>query len=190
MEDLERDGYVLSADPKRVDFTRVHRWLAEESYWAAGRPYDLVARSINGSLPYSVFKATPTTPATAHTPASDAGTASDPATVPDPGTVPGQGAVAGPGEQVAFARAVTDGATFAWICDVFVDKDHRGHGLGQWVIDTILADLSERGIQRFLLATRDAHDVYRRSGFTELAGAHRFMEIDRRPTRNAILGKS
>jgi GNAT superfamily N-acetyltransferase len=152
MDDLTRDGYVLTADPKRVDFTRVHRWLAEESYWAAGRSYDLVARSIDGSLPYSIF----TTDGT---------------------------------EQVAFARAVTDGATFAWICDVFVDESHRGRGLGKWMIDTIVTDLSDRGILRFLLATRDAHDVYRRSGFEDLAGAHRFMEIDRRPTRNAILGK-
>jgi GNAT superfamily N-acetyltransferase len=152
MDDLARDGYVLTADPKRVDFARVHRWLAEESYWAAGRSYDLVARSIDGSLPYSIFTS--------------------------------DGA-----EQVAFARAVTDGATFAWICDVFVDESHRGRGLGKWMIDTIVADLSDRGILRFLLATRDAHDVYRRSGFEDLAGAHRFMEIDRRPTRNAILGK-
>jgi GNAT superfamily N-acetyltransferase len=152
MDDLTRDGYVLTADPKRVDFTRVHRWLAEESYWAAGRSYDLVARSIDGSLPYSIF------------------------------TTDGA-------EQVAFARAVTDGATFAWICDVFVDETHRGRGLGKWMIDTIVADLSDRGILRFLLATRDAHDVYRRSGFEDLAGAHRFMEIDRRPTRNATLGK-
>ncbi|MDI6098641.1 GNAT family N-acetyltransferase [Actinoplanes sp. NEAU-A12] len=150
MEDLVRDGYALTTDPKRVDFTRVHRWLAEESYWAAGRSHDLVARSIDGSLPYSVFNSAD-------------------------------------GEQVAFARAVTDGATFAWICDVFVDQDHRGHGLGKWLIDSILADLSDRGIQRFLLATKDAHEVYRRSGFVELAGANRFMEIDRRPTRNAIL---
>lgn len=157
MEDLIRDGYVLTTDPKRVDFGRVHRWLAEESYWAAGRSHDLVARSIDGSLPYSVFTA-------------DSAVAE---------TV-----------QVAFARAVTDGATFAWICDVFVDQDHRGRGLGKWLIDGILADLSGRGIQRFLLATKDAHEVYRRSGFAELAGAHRFMEIDRRPTRNAILGKS
>ncbi|MEV0896476.1 GNAT family N-acetyltransferase [Actinoplanes sp. NPDC049802] len=151
MEDLVQDGYVLTADPKRVDFGRVHRWLAQESYWAAGRSYDLVARSIDGSLPYSVFI---------------------------------------DGEQVGFARAVTDGATFAWICDVFIDGAHRGRGLGRWLIDSIVADLSGRGIQRFLLATKDAREVYRRSGFSELEGAHRFMEIDRRPNRDAILGRS
>ncbi|MBO3740056.1 GNAT family N-acetyltransferase [Actinoplanes flavus] len=151
MEDLIQGGYVLTADPKRVDFTRVHRWLAEESYWAAGRSYDLVARSIDGSLPYSIFAGT---------------------------------------EQVGFARVVTDGATFAWICDVFIDGTHRGRGLGKWLIDSILADLSERGVQRFLLATRDAQEVYRRSGFAEIEGAHRFMEIDRRPTAKAILGRA
>ncbi|MBW6432777.1 GNAT family N-acetyltransferase [Actinoplanes hulinensis] len=151
MEDLIHGGYVLTADPKRVDFTRVHRWLAEESYWAVGRSYDLVARSIDGSLPYAIFAGA---------------------------------------EQVGFARAVTDGATFAWICDVFIDGTHRGRGLGKWLIDSILADLSERGVQRFLLATRDAQEVYRRSGFAELEGAHRFMEIDRRPTGNPILGRA
>jgi GNAT superfamily N-acetyltransferase len=147
---LVRGDYVLTSDPARVDLDRVHKWLSEESYWAAGRPRDLVARSVDGSVPYSVWR---------------------------------------DGEQVAFARAVTDGATFAWICDVFVDGAHRGRGLGTWLVDTIVANQSERGIQRFLLATKDAHEVYRRSGFAPVAGAHRFMEIDRRPTRNAILGK-
>ncbi|GIF12203.1 GNAT family N-acetyltransferase [Actinoplanes teichomyceticus] len=91
-------------------------------------------------------------------------------------------------QQVAFARVVTDGATFAWICDVFVDGQHRGRGLGGWLIDSIIEDLTGRGVLRLLLATKDAHEVYRRSGFTPLEGAHRFMEIDHRPTRAAILG--
>jgi GNAT superfamily N-acetyltransferase len=90
--------------------------------------------------------------------------------------------------QVAFARVVTDGATFAWICDVYVDDAHRGRGLATWLVDTIVADLTAAGVLRLLLATKDAHDVYRRSGFEVLEGAGRFMEIDRRPTRNAILG--
>lgn len=186
MPDLERDGYVLSSDPKRVDFPRVHQWLSEESYWAAGRPYDVVARSIDGSVPYSVFAPT-ATPSAESTTSTKITTPTECTELPQPAA--SNGTASSAVEQVAFARAVTDGATFAWICDVFVDHDHRGRGLGQWMIDTIVSDLSERGIQRFLLATRDAHDVYRRSGFSELAGAHRFMEIDRRPTRNAILGK-
>lgn len=92
------------------------------------------------------------------------------------------------GVQVAFARVVTDGATFAWVCDVFVDLAHRGRGLGTWLVDGIVEDLTAAGVLRILLATRDAHEVYRRSGFEVLEGAGRFMEIDRRPTRAAILG--
>lgn len=92
------------------------------------------------------------------------------------------------GEQCAFARAVTDEATFAWIADVFVDKAHRGRGLGTWMVDRIVSDLSALGVTRFVLATADAQEVYRRCGFSELEGVNRWMEIDRRPTRAAVLG--
>jgi GNAT superfamily N-acetyltransferase len=90
--------------------------------------------------------------------------------------------------QTAFARVVTDGATFAWICDVFVDENHRGRGLGTWLVESIVEDLAVLGVQRFHLATRDAHEVYRRCGFVAMKGADRWMEIDRRPTRAAVLG--
>ena len=148
MSDRARGGYTLSTDPAHVDVDLVHHWLSQESYWAAGREHDVVARSIAGSLPYTVRHG---------------------------------------GTQVAFARAITDGATFVWICDVFVTTEHRGRGLGQWLVDSIVADLSAAGLQRFLLATRDAHEVYRRAGFGPLTGPGRFMELDRRPTRDAIL---
>ena len=87
------------------------------------------------------------------------------------------------GRQVAFARAVTDGATFAWICDVFVEEQHRGKGLGSWLVESIVEDLAHDGVERFVLATKDAHEVYRRCGFAALEGPHRWMEIDQRPTR-------
>jgi GNAT superfamily N-acetyltransferase len=85
--------------------------------------------------------------------------------------------------QAAFGRAVTDGATFAWICDVFVDEPHRGKGLGSWLVESIVEDLGLAGVQRFVLATRDAHEVYRRCGFAPLYGPDLWMEIDERPTR-------
>jgi GNAT superfamily N-acetyltransferase len=91
--------------------------------------------------------------------------------------------------QVAFARVVTDGATFAWIGDVFVDQHHRGRGLGTWLVESIVEDLAALGVQRVLLATRDAHEVYRRCGFAALDGADRWMEIDRRPQR-AVSGRA
>jgi len=84
------------------------------------------------------------------------------------------------GRQVGFARTVTDGATFAWICDVYVDRDARGLGLGTWLACSIVADLRERGLPRIVLATADAHEVYRKAGFAEVAHPSRWMEIDLR----------
>jgi GNAT superfamily N-acetyltransferase len=90
--------------------------------------------------------------------------------------------------QAAYARVVTDDATFAWICDVFVDEQHRGRGLGTWLVTSIVEDLAGAGVQQLVLATRDAHEVYRRCGFAALEGPDRWMEIDQRPTRAAPLG--
>ena len=91
-------------------------------------------------------------------------------------------------EQVALARVVTDDATFAWICDVFVDEAWRGRGVGSWLMRECVAELLDRrGILRLLLATRDAHPVYAQAGFAPLEGVWRWMELDRRPTRDAII---
>jgi GNAT superfamily N-acetyltransferase len=85
------------------------------------------------------------------------------------------------GRQVAFARVVTDSVTFAWICDVFVDKHHRSLGLGSWLVESIVADLGVLDVRRLVLVTRDAHEVYRRLGFKALGGPDRWMEIDLGP---------
>ncbi len=82
--------------------------------------------------------------------------------------------------QVGYARAVTDGVTFAWLCDVYIDPGERGNGLGGWLVGTVRDDLWARGVRRMLLATADAHGVYARLGFTELADPDRWMEIDAR----------
>lgn len=80
-------------------------------------------------------------------------------------------------QQVGFARVVTDGATFAWVCDVFILEAQRGHGLGKWLVETIIAHPDLQGLRRMLLATRDAHELYRRfGGFTPLRTPERWME--------------
>jgi GNAT superfamily N-acetyltransferase len=86
---------------------------------------------------------------------------------------------AGTGEQVAFARAVTDALTFGWLCDVYVDPAHRGRGLATWVSEAAVADLRAVGVDRLVLATSTAHHVYRRVGFTVPAEG-RYMELDAR----------
>jgi GNAT superfamily N-acetyltransferase len=68
--------------------------------------------------------------------------------------------------QVGFARVVTDYSTFAYLADVFVLEAHRGRGLGVWLVETVLA-LPELAGVRWMLGTRDAHELYRKFGFQE-----------------------
>ena len=79
-------------------------------------------------------------------------------------------------QQIGFARVVTDYATFAWLADVFVLKEYRGQGLAKWLIEVIVAHPELQGFRRWLLATRDAHELYRRFGFSELDDPGRWME--------------
>ncbi|MFE6187602.1 GNAT family N-acetyltransferase [Streptomyces sp. NPDC056465] len=81
------------------------------------------------------------------------------------------------GEQAAYARVVTDRASFAWICDVYVDRAARGHGLGTRLVTTVRDVLSPLGVRRFLLATRDAHGVYAKLGFTPLPDPDMWMAL-------------
>ena len=80
------------------------------------------------------------------------------------------------GGQAGFVRVVSDKATFAWICDVFVLPEHRGQGLGKYLMECVMAHPDLQGLRRWMLATRDAHGLYQQYGFTELHDATRFME--------------
>lgn len=79
------------------------------------------------------------------------------------------------GRQVGVARAVTDFATFAWLCDVCVDEAHRGRGLGIGMVRLLLDDDRLRTLRRWCLATRDAHGLYAKLGF-EPVPVDRWME--------------
>ena len=79
-------------------------------------------------------------------------------------------------KQIGFARVITDYATFAWIADVFVLEEHRGLGLSKWLMDVIIAHPELQGFRRWVLATKDAHELYRKFGFIELARPERWME--------------
>lgn len=66
--------------------------------------------------------------------------------------------------QIGFARVVTDETTFAWLCDVFITDDYKGRGLGKWLIETVVAYPDMQKLKIILLATRDAHELYRQYG--------------------------
>jgi GNAT superfamily N-acetyltransferase len=128
---------VISTDPTRLDLDVIHDYLSRVSYWAQGRPYSVVQKSVQNSLCFGVY----------------------------------DGA-----QQVGFARVVTDSATFAWLCDVFVLESHRGQSLGKWLIECVVAHPELTGLRLFLLATRDAHELYRRyGGFQSVDAPDRWM---------------
>jgi N-acetylglutamate synthase-like GNAT family acetyltransferase len=80
-------------------------------------------------------------------------------------------------KQVGFARVITDKATFAYLCDVFILTDHRGIGLSKWLLQTIKNHPELQGLRRWSLATVDAHTLYSQFGFTPLTNTERWMGI-------------
>lgn len=121
-----------------MDVATIHRWLSEESYWAAGRSRELVAKSIEGSVTLGCFSPT--------------------------------------GVQVGITRLVTDAATIGVLTDVFVDRPHRGLGLGQFLVGTAMSLPRAGALKRVLLATDDAHELYSRFGFSLMSHPERWME--------------
>ncbi|RCH55935.1 N-acetyltransferase [Mucilaginibacter hurinus] len=79
--------------------------------------------------------------------------------------------------QIGFARLITDKATFAYLADVFIVEQHRGKGLSKWLIQTIVDDSEYDGIRRWVLATMDAHGLYRQFGFKALEKPDNWMNI-------------
>jgi GNAT superfamily N-acetyltransferase len=131
-------GYWVSDDRSLIDVATVHEWLSVQSYWAQGRSYELVARSLENSLTLGLYR-------------------------PD-------------GGQVGVCRWVTDYATFAWLCDVFVDATERGMGLGVFLVGTAMAHPDVEDLRLQVLGTRDAHELYRRFGFVTVPAPERWME--------------
>jgi GNAT superfamily N-acetyltransferase len=79
--------------------------------------------------------------------------------------------------QVGFARVVTDKATFAYLCDVYILEEHGGKGMGKWLMECVMRHPALQGLRRFSLATRDAHGLYRDFGFRGLDNPDTAMEI-------------
>jgi GNAT superfamily N-acetyltransferase len=79
--------------------------------------------------------------------------------------------------QVGFARMITDGGTFAYLADVFIEKNYRGKGLSKWLMQIIMSHPELQGLRRILLATKDAHGLYSQFGFAPLNNPERWMQI-------------
>ena len=80
------------------------------------------------------------------------------------------------GAQVGFARVISDFATVAYLGDVFVLDTHRGRGLGKWLMECIMQHPALQGLRRWILTTRDAHELYAQVGFAPVKFPERYME--------------
>lgn len=81
------------------------------------------------------------------------------------------------GEQVGFARVITDNATFGYLADVFISEAHRGLGLSKWLMKNVLNHPELQGLRRVMLATRDAHGLYAQYGFKAIENPEKLMQI-------------
>lgn len=81
------------------------------------------------------------------------------------------------GEQIGFARVVTDRATYAHLMDVFVLSEHRGRGIGKELIRTVMAHPDLQGLRKFTLHTADAHSLYEGFGFRRVESEDLLMEL-------------
>jgi GNAT superfamily N-acetyltransferase len=191
-------SWVITADPSRIDRCAVHDFLSRHAYWSRGIPRATVERPLDHSLCFGAVAAdaTDATPAartarTAHT-AHTEQTAHTAHTAHTEQTAQAaqaaQAARTGPAADkaaaadgtdaplIGFARVVTDQATFAYLCDVYVLPAWRGRGVARALLAAILADPRLRDLRRLLLFTRDAHGLYAGQGFTPLAHPERGME--------------
>ncbi len=82
-------------------------------------------------------------------------------------------------KQIGIARVVSDFSIFAYLCDVFIHEDYRAHGLGKWMLETVMAHPDLQGIRRWTLVTRDAHGLYKQYGFDALTNPDGWMEMIR-----------
>lgn len=134
---IRRGDYEIDTDKRRLDIGGIHRFMRDESYWAASRTLEQTLAAIENSQCFGIYHRT---------------------------------------SQIGFARVVTDRATFAYVGDVYVLTDHRGQGLSKWLMDVIVSQPDLQGLRRWLLATRDAHELYRQYDFAELRHPERWME--------------
>ncbi len=79
--------------------------------------------------------------------------------------------------QIGFARVISDYATIAYLGDVFVLREYRGRGLSKWLMECVTSHPDLQGLRRWILATRDAHSLYEKFGFTPLKNPEVFMEL-------------
>lgn len=142
-----QNEFMISTDKSKLDVAVIHNYLCNESYWAKNIPVEIVKKSIDGSCCFGLY-------------VNENSISKQ--TLPT-------------GRQVGFARVVSDCATFGYLADVFMLDAYRGKGLSKWLMETIMNCPDLQGLRRWLLATKDAHGLYTKFGFSPLDKPERIM---------------
>ena len=137
---FEFEGYTITTIKAQMQIAQIHKWLSEQSYWAANIPYDTVKTAIENSFCIGVLL-------------ND--------------------------EQVGLARLITDYAVYGYLADVYIVEAHRGKGLSKKMMETVFNLDWVKKLRGVKLATKDAHTLYEKVGFSSLKFPERMMEISR-----------
>ena len=135
--EYQKDDFRITTDFKKIDINAICSLLAQ-SYWANSRRKDIIIKSLENSLCFSLFYKD---------------------------------------KQIGLARVITDYATFAYLSDVIIDQQYRNKGLGTWFIGCVFKYPDLQNLRRWCLATKDAHEFYKKFGFDRLSNPGNFMEI-------------
>jgi ribosomal protein S18 acetylase RimI-like enzyme len=146
-----RESFRITTDVAAMDLDAIHGYLTR-SYWSEGISKALVAKAMAGSLCFGLL---------------------------DHAGGRGSSDLRERERQIGFARVVTDRATFAYLCDVYVLEEYQGRGLGTWMMQELMTHPDLQGLRRVGLVTRDAHGLYEKCGFARLANPDGHMEIVR-----------
>ncbi len=133
----QRDGgYLISDDPTKLDPVAIHAYLSR-AYWSPNIPLGTVKLALKNSLSVGAYLV------------SDSSSSAQPAA----------------DRQVSLVRIITDSATYAYLCDVYVLEEHRGRGLAKAMMSLTMGLPQLQGLRSWNLRTRDAHPLYAQFGF-------------------------
>lgn len=135
--DYKKDDFCITTDFKKIDIDVVSSLLGQ-SYWANSRKKDVIIKSLQNSLCFSLFHMD---------------------------------------KQIGLVRVITDYATFAYLCDVIIDEEYRHKGLGVWIFECVFKYPDLQDLRRWFLATKDAHEFYKKFGFKNISNPEKFMEV-------------
>ena len=167
--EFRRGEFLVSTDQARLDRGVIYDFLTN-CYWAKGIPREVVERSIEHALCFGIY---------------DESRAESPLLAKSARN--GAPHVRAP--LVGFARVISDFATIAYLGDVFVLESHRGRGLSKWMMECILAHPALQNLRRWILLTSDAHELYKKFGFTALKSPDRYMELHRLDVYETLPGE-